>query len=81
MELGTISARRIIMRQRNWRLVIVGIFFIVIGFAIFIFVPSLGAYSTDPVEFTRLIGQIAQFVIGVSVAMIIFGLIGTKPKQ
>jgi hypothetical protein len=81
MELGTISARRIIMRQRNWRLVIVGIFFIVIGFAIFIFVPSLGAYSTDPVEFTRLIGQIAQFVIGISVAMIIFGLIGTKPKQ
>jgi hypothetical protein len=81
MELVTISARRIIMRQRNWRLVIVGIFFIVIGFAIFIFVPSLGAYSTDPVEFTRLIGQIAQFVIGISVAMIIFGLIGTKPKQ
>lgn len=69
------------MRQRNWRLVIVGIFFIVIAFAIFIFVPSLGAYSTDPVEFTRLIGQISQFVIGISVALIIFGLIGTKPKQ
>jgi len=69
------------MRQRNWRLVIVGIFFIVIGFAVFLFVPSLGAYSTDPVEFTRLIGQIAQFIIGVSVALIIFGLIGAKPKQ
>jgi hypothetical protein len=66
------------MRQRNWRLVIVGIFFIVIGFAIFLFVPSLGVYSTDPVEFTRLIGQVAQFVIGVSVALIIFGLIGKK---
>ena len=69
------------MRQRNWRLVVLGIFFIVIGFAIFLFVPSLGAYSTDPVEFTRLIGQVAQVVIGVSVAMIIFGLIGAKPKQ
>lgn len=68
------------MRQRNWRLVIVGVFFIVIGFAIFLFVPSLGAYSTDPVEFTRLIGQVAQVVIGVSVALIIFGLIGKKPS-
>lgn len=66
------------MRQRNWRLVIVGIFFIVVGFAVFLFVPSLGAFSTDPVEFTRLIGQIAQFIIGVSVALIIFGLIGKK---
>jgi len=80
MELGTISARRIIMRTRNWRLVIVGIFFIVIGFAIFLFVPSLGQYSTDPVEFTRLIGNVSEVVIGVSVALIIFGLIGTKPK-
>lgn len=66
------------MRQRNWRLVIVGIFFIVIGFAVFLFVPSLGAYSTDPVEFTRLIGQIAQVIIGVSVALIVIGLIGKK---
>lgn len=66
------------MRKRNWRLVIVGIFLIVIGFAIFLFVPSLGAYSTDPVEFTRLIGQIAGAMIGVSVALIIFGLIGKK---
>lgn len=68
------------MRQRNWRLVIVGIFFIVIGFAVFLFVPSLGAYSTDPVEFTRLIGQIAQVIIGVSVALIVIGLIGKKPS-
>lgn len=67
------------MRQRNWRLVIVGIFLIVLAFVIFLFVPSLGAYSTDPVEFTRLIGQISQVIIGVGVAMIIFGLIGKKP--
>ncbi len=66
------------MRKRNWRLVIVGIFFIVIAFAIFLFVPSLGAYSTDPVEFTRLIGQVAGVIIGVSVALIIIGLIGKK---
>ena len=66
------------MRQRNWRLVIVGIFLIVIAFAIFLFVPSLGAYSTDPVEFTRIIGQVAEVVIGVSVALIIIGLIGKK---
>jgi hypothetical protein len=33
-----------------------------------------------PVEFTRLIGQIAQVIIGVSVALIIFGLIGKKPS-
>lgn len=69
------------MRQRNWRLVIVGIFFIILAFAIFIIVPSLGVYSTDPVEFTRLIGRISEIIIAVSVALIIFGLIGTKPKQ
>lgn len=68
------------MRQRNWRLVIVGIFFIVVAFAIFLFVPSLGAYSTDPVEFTRIIGNVSEVIIGVSVALIVFGLIGTKKK-
>lgn len=66
------------MRQRNWRLVIVGIFFIVIAFAIFLFVPSLGAYSTDPVEFTRIIGNVSEVIIGVSVALIVIGLIGKK---
>lgn len=66
------------MRKRNWRLVIVGILFIVLAFAVFLFVPSLGAYSTDPVEFTRLIGQVAGVIIGVSVALIIIGLIGKK---
>jgi hypothetical protein len=66
------------MRQRNWRLVIVGIFFIVIAFAIFLFVPSLGAYSTDPVEFTRIIGSVSEVIIGVSVALIVIGLIGKK---
>lgn len=66
------------MRKRNWRLVIMGIFLIVIAFAIFLFVPSLGAYSTDPVEFTRLIGQVAQVIIGVSVALIVIGVIGKK---
>lgn len=66
------------MRKRNWRLVIVGIFFIVIAFAIFLFVPSLGAYSTDPVEFTRIVGQVAQVIIGVSVALIVIGVIGKK---
>ena len=66
------------MRQRNWRLVIVGIFFIVIAFAIFLFVPSLGAYSTDPVEFTRIVGGVAEVIIGVSVALIVIGLIGKK---
>ena len=68
------------MRQRNWRLVIVGIFFIVIAFAIFLFVPSLGAYSTDPVEFTRLIGNVSEVIIGVSVALIVIGLIGKKTQ-
>ena len=68
------------MRQRNWRLVIVGIFFIVIAFAIFLFVPSLGTYSTDPVEFTKIIGNVSEVIIGVSVALVVIGLIGKKPS-
>jgi hypothetical protein len=34
--------------------------------------------STDPVEFMRLIGQVSGVVGGVSIALILFGLIGKK---
>jgi uncharacterized membrane protein YozB (DUF420 family) len=66
------------MRKRNWRFVMVGVFFIVLAFALFFLVTPLGAYSTDPVVFTNIIGQVAQVIIAVSFALIVVGLIGKK---
>jgi hypothetical protein len=66
------------MRRKNWRFVGTGILFIVLAVGFF-FIMSLSApSSTDPVELMRLVGQTSGTVIGVSVALIIAGLIGKK---
>jgi hypothetical protein len=66
------------MRKRNWRLVFTGFLFLVIAAAVFFFTVPLAEYSTDPVEFMRLIGQVSGVVGGISVVLILFGLIGKK---
>ena len=66
------------MRRRNWRVVSAGVFLIVLALAFyFIMVTNMGR-STDPVEMMRLTGAISGGAIGLSVAMIIIGLIGKK---
>ncbi|MCL4272541.1 MAG: hypothetical protein QY328_16085 [Anaerolineales bacterium] len=66
------------MRQRNWRLVITGFIFLALAAGFFLFMTPMARSSTDPVEFMRLIGQVSGVVGGVSVALILFGLIGKK---
>ena len=66
------------MRRRNWRIVFTGFLFIAMAIGFFLFMMTIAPQSTDPVELLRIVGSVSGTVIGVSVAMIIVGLIGKK---
>ena len=66
------------MRQRNWRIVIVGCVLIVLALAFYLYMLSIAGKSTDPVALMQTVGQVAGAVGGLSVVMIIAGLIGKK---
>jgi hypothetical protein len=66
------------MRKRNWRLVIFGIFLILLAAGFFALMAVIAPQSLDPVELMRTAGQASGVAIGVSVALIIVGLVGKK---
>jgi hypothetical protein len=66
------------MRQRNWRVIIVGFVLVVIALGFYFFMLSIAAKSTDPVALMQTVGTTAGVVIGISLVMIIIGLIGKK---
>jgi hypothetical protein len=66
------------MRQKNWRIVIVGFVLIVMAIAFYFFMLSIAYKSNDPATMMRTVGQVSGVVGGISVAMIIVGLIGKK---
>jgi hypothetical protein len=66
------------MRRRNWRVVSAGVLLMILAGAFFFIMAANAGISTDPQELMRLSGKYTGIVIGVSVAMIIFGLIGKK---
>ena len=66
------------MRQRNWRLVIVGGVLAGLAVVFFLYMQSIRASSNDPQALMTTVGQVSGAVIGISVVMIIFGLIGRK---
>ena len=66
------------MRRRNWRVVITGFVLIILAAGFFFFMTSVGTSSSDPVEMMRTVGSVSGTLVGISVAMIIFGLIGKK---
>lgn len=66
------------MRQKNWRVVIVGFVLAVLALGFFFFMRSIAGSSTDPVELMRTAGSVTGTVVGVSLVMIILGLIGKK---
>ncbi len=66
------------MRRRNMRLVIVGGVLIVLAVGFFAFMMSIATKSNDPVAMMRTVGQVSGAVIGVSLVMVAFGLIGRK---
>jgi hypothetical protein len=66
------------MRRQNWRIVIVGFVLIVIAIAFYFFMLSIASKSTDPLALMQTVGQVAGAVGGLSLVMIIIGLIGKK---
>jgi type VI protein secretion system component VasF len=72
------ARERLIMRRKNWRLVIVGGALIAIALAFFFFMLSIASKSNDPVALMQTVGEVSGAVGGLSLVMIIVGLIGKK---
>jgi hypothetical protein len=66
------------MRRRNWRVVSGGVFLIILASAFYFVMLANAGRSTDPAELVRLTGTISGTAFGLSVVMIIIGLIGKK---
>jgi hypothetical protein len=66
------------MRERNLRLIIVGSVLLVLAIGFFLFMMTLMPQSTDPRTMMQTVGEAAGVVVGISVVMIVLGLIGRK---
>jgi hypothetical protein len=66
------------MRRKNWRIVIVGLVLILLAVAFFVGMSTIAPKSNDPAALMRTVGEVAGAVAGLSLVMIIFGLIGKK---
>lgn len=66
------------MRRRNWRVVIVGFILAVVAVAFYFYMLSIASRSTDPVALMKTVGTVTGVVCGLSLVMILLGLIGKK---
>ena len=66
------------MRRRNWRVIMTGFVLIVLALGFYLFMLSIAAQSTDPVALMQTVGGVSGAAIGISLVMIILGLIGKK---
>lgn len=66
------------MRRRNWRIIITGFVLIVLALGFYFFMLTVAPSSLDTVELMRTVGSVSGTVVGISVAMILIGLIGKK---
>ncbi len=66
------------MRQKNWRLVIVGGVLVVLAAGFFLYMLGMAPKSNDPQSLMQTVGMVSGGVGGIAVAMMIFGLIGKK---
>ena len=66
------------MRRRNWRLVLGGVFLIVMAFAFYILMLFNASRATDPTELMRLAGSISGGAFGIGLVLILLGIIGKK---
>ena len=66
------------MRRRNWRIIIVGFVLIVIAIGFYVFMLSIASKSNDPVTLMQTVGTVAGAAVGISLVMMIIGLIGKK---
>lgn len=66
------------MRQKNWRIIMVGLVLIVMSAAFFFGMATLIPKSNDPVALMQTVGQVSGVVGALGLVMIVFGLIGRK---
>lgn len=66
------------MRRKNWRAVVVGCVFLISALAFFFYMLSIASKSTDPAALMQIVGTVAGAVGGLSIVMILFGLVGKK---
>jgi multisubunit Na+/H+ antiporter MnhB subunit len=66
------------MRQKNWRLVIVGGVMVGLGIVFFLIMLSVAPQSTDPKALMEIVGQTSGVVMGLGVAVALIGYIGKK---
>jgi len=66
------------MRQKNWRLVIVGAVLIALAAAFFLYMMGMAPKSNDPKTLMETVVTVSGGVAGLALVMIAFGLIGKK---
>jgi hypothetical protein len=66
------------VRQKNWRLIIVGVVLMGLGLGFFLFMMGLAPQSTDPAALMTTVGQVSGVVTAISIVMIVYGFIGKK---
>ena len=66
------------MRRKSWRIIVVGFLLILLALGFYFFMLSIAPTSTDPMALMQTVGTVAGAAVGLSLAMIIIGLIGKK---
>lgn len=66
------------MRRKNWRITIVGFVLLVLTLLFFLFMQAIASKSNDPLALMQTVGTVAGVVGGISLVMIIVGLIGKR---
>jgi len=59
-------------------MIIVGFVLIVLALGFYFFMLSIASTSTDPMALMQTVGTVAGAAVGISLVMIIIGLIGKK---
>jgi hypothetical protein len=66
------------VRRRNWRLILVGCGLAILAVVFFFFMMTTAPKSNDPAALMQTVGTVSGVVGGISLVMIIVGLIGRK---
>ena len=66
------------MRRRNWRVILSGFVLMVLALGFYLFMLTVASQSTNPVALMQTVGTVSGVLAGISIAMIIIGLVGKK---
>ena len=64
------------MRTRNWRVITAGTLLIALALGFYFFMGTMASQSTDTAALMQTVGTVAGAAVGISVVMIVIGLIG-----